>query len=107
MFLNTILTPDETIMDGLIPKGIILNKLNIDNQAVTYHFNFIFKGDQYIIQGSFTKKNEEAAFDISTFSKEEFPQKIAGQYHKQRFVLYLHIALLFTRKNIHIHFLYH
>ncbi len=31
----------------LYPKGIILNKHNIYNQAVTYHFNFIFKGDQY------------------------------------------------------------
>ncbi len=33
----------------IYPKGIILNKLNIDNQAVMYHFNFILKGDQYII----------------------------------------------------------
>ncbi len=33
----------------IYPKGIILNKHNIDNQAVTYHFNFIFRGDQYIV----------------------------------------------------------
>ncbi len=32
----------------LYPKGIILNKHNIDNQAVTCYFNFIFKGYQYI-----------------------------------------------------------
>ncbi len=32
----------------LYPKGIILNKHNIDNQAVTHYFNFIFKGYQYI-----------------------------------------------------------
>ncbi len=25
-----------------------MNKHNIDNQAVTYHFNFIFNGDEYI-----------------------------------------------------------
>ncbi len=36
---------------GLIyPLGIILNKHNIDNKAVTYHFNFIFNGNEYIIQ---------------------------------------------------------
>ncbi len=29
-------------------KGIILNKHNIDNQAVTHYFNFIFKGYEYI-----------------------------------------------------------
>ncbi len=29
------------------PKGIILNKHNIDNHAVTHYFNFIFKGYQY------------------------------------------------------------
>ncbi len=34
----------------LYPKGIILNKHNIDNQAVTYHFNFIFNGNEYIMQ---------------------------------------------------------
>ncbi len=32
----------------IYPKGIILNKHNIDNQAVTNYFNFIFKGYQYI-----------------------------------------------------------
>ncbi len=45
----------KTIMDGFITrtlytKGIILNKHNIDNQAVTYHFNFIFNGNEYIHQ---------------------------------------------------------
>ncbi len=38
------------------PKGIILNKHNIDNQAVTYHFNFIFNGDEYILT-DFHEKN--------------------------------------------------
>ncbi len=33
----------------LYPKGIILNKHNIDNQEVTYHFNFTFNGNEYII----------------------------------------------------------
>ncbi len=31
----------------IYPKGIILNKHNIDNQVVTHYFNFIFKGYQY------------------------------------------------------------
>ena len=35
----------------IYPKGIILNKHNIDNQAVKYHFNFISKGDQYYTLG--------------------------------------------------------
>ncbi len=34
----------------IYPKGIILNKHNIDNQAVTYHFSFIFNGDEYSTQ---------------------------------------------------------
>ncbi len=38
----------ETINRLQYPKGIILNKHNIDNQAVTYHFSFIFNGDEYI-----------------------------------------------------------
>ncbi len=33
----------------IYPKGIILNKHSIDNQAVTHYFNFIFKGYQYSV----------------------------------------------------------
>ncbi len=33
----------------LYQNGIILNKHNTDNQAVTYHFNFIFNGNEYIL----------------------------------------------------------
>ncbi len=33
---------------GLCPNDIILNKHNVNNQAVKYHFSFIFKCDQYI-----------------------------------------------------------
>ncbi len=32
---------------NIYPKGIILNKHNIDNQAVTHYFNFISKGYRY------------------------------------------------------------
>ncbi len=47
--LVSILSIDKiTRVIQVIPKGIILNKHNIDNQTLTYHFEFIFKGDQYI-----------------------------------------------------------
>ncbi len=31
----------------VIPKGVILNKHNIDNLAVIYYFKFIFKDNEY------------------------------------------------------------
>ncbi len=37
------------IKHEIYPSGIILHKHNTDNQAVTYNFNLILKGDQYII----------------------------------------------------------
>ncbi len=45
--LNTIQPMKSLFL--LYPKGIIFNKHNIDNQAVTYHFNFIFNGNEYSI----------------------------------------------------------
>ncbi len=44
--LQKIVNIDLNCVD-IYPKGIILNKHNIDNQAVTHYFNFIFKGYQY------------------------------------------------------------
>ncbi len=39
---------NSTYLHRIYPKGIILNKHTIDNHTLTYHFDFIFKGDQYI-----------------------------------------------------------
>ncbi len=40
----------EVSLFFIYPKDIILNKHNIDNQVVKYHFNFIFKNAQYPTQ---------------------------------------------------------
>ncbi len=39
-----------TLDNVLYPKGIILNKHNIDNQVVTYYFNFTLNGNEYTTQ---------------------------------------------------------